>query len=141
MIATMKIQIMKKIKLKFWTYLIIPFSLLLAPSELIIKGDYSGEDPIFIESSQKLTYENLPPAQKEVYNQLGPLFQKIYINVLNEEERQRVLLYVKRGVSPFEAIQVILRAEERKYFKQREKKSLSPSQRTESNTLDNKSLY
>jgi hypothetical protein len=132
---------MKKIKFKFWTYLIIPFSLLLAQSEPIIKGDYSGEDPIFIESSQKLNYENLPPAQKEVYNQLGPLFQKIYLFAFNDEERQRVVLYVKKGVSPFEAIQVILRTEERKYLKKKEKKTLSPSQRVESNSLDNRSLY
>jgi hypothetical protein len=127
----MKILTMKRIKKKFWTYLILPCSLLLAQSELVNKGEYEKEDLIFIENSQRADYEKLPSSQKGVFNQLGPLYQKIYLYALNDEERARVVIYIQRGVNPYEAINVILRAEERKYARRKQNQSISPSQRGE----------
>ena len=73
--------------------------------------------------------DNLCQEEKIVYDQLGPLYKKIYIFALTDEMRRRVVIYVCRGLTPFEAINVILRAEQRKFESTGRKRSLSPRDR------------
>lgn len=93
----------------------VPCLFLLAHSELLERDINCERSVAIIDDLQNSSYEALPSDQKQVYHQLGPLYQKIYLCALNDEERHRVVVYVRRGVSCFEAINIILRAEERKF--------------------------
>lgn len=83
---------------------------------------------------KQLAVEDLPLDQQQVYHQLGPLYQRIYLYALNDEERHRVVVYTRRGLSNFEAINTILRNEERRYDNPNENKSIAPSDRTAKNS-------
>jgi hypothetical protein len=75
--------------------------------------------------------QSLPKSEQQVYHQLGPLYQKIYLYAFTNEERHRVLVYISRGLTPYESINTILRTEDRKYSKPAPKgKSISPSDRS-----------
>ena len=84
----------------------VPCFLIASHSEPLEKEDALKEER---------STEHLPADQQQVYHELGPLYQKIYLFALNDEERHRVVVYTRRGVTAFEAMNIILRVEERKY--------------------------
>ncbi len=67
--------------------------------------------------------------EQTVYRQLGPIYQKIFLYALTSDMRHRVVIYVCRGLNPFEAVNVILRAEQRKYESGKAKRNFTPSER------------
>lgn len=74
--------------------------------------------------------DDLSSEERTVYNSLGPVYQRIYLHALSNDMRHRVVIYVCRGLTPFEAVNVILRAEQRKYESGRHgKRTLSPGER------------
>lgn len=88
------------------------------------------EHPVIAQSEDSISESDLSPEEKTVYNQLGPVYKKIYLHALTEDMRHRVVIYVCRGLSPFEAINVILRAEERRTESSgRKKRTLTPGER------------
>ncbi len=107
----------------------VPCSLMATLSESKDKGDNPLVENLPTECLQQHSTEDLTEDQKQVYHKLGPLYQKIYLYVLNTEERHRVIVYIKRGVSPYEAINTILRPEERAHTQKRGSKPIAPSDR------------
>ncbi len=73
--------------------------------------------------------EDLSPEEKTVYGELGPVYKKIYLYALTSEMRRRVVIYVCRGLNAYEAINVILRAEQRRGESGTRKKVISPGER------------
>ncbi len=117
--------------------LLIPCSLTAALSELPDKGGNYQED-----SEQLKTVHELPTSEQQVYQRLGPLYQKIYLYAFNNEERHRVIVYMSRGLTPYEAINTILRAEDRKYSKAPPKgKSITPSERSAKSATQPQEVY
>lgn len=85
----------------------------------------------FVAQSTTTIHEcDLSPEEKTIYNQLGPVYKKIYLDALTDDQRQRVVIYVHRGLSPFDAINVILRAEQRRIeSNRRSRRTLTPGER------------
>lgn len=79
------------------------------------------------------TENGLSQEEATVYQQLGPIYQKIYLYAFNDEERHRTVVYINRGLNPYEAIDTILRTEKRSYETNHPKKNLSPAERAELN--------
>ena len=107
----------------------VPCSLMATLSELKDKGDNPLVENLPPECQQQPSAEDLAEDQKQVYHKLGPLYKKIYLYALDSEERHRVIVYIKRGISPYEAINIILRPEERAYAQKRGSKNIPPSDR------------
>ncbi|MBM3192858.1 MAG: hypothetical protein FJZ59_01330 [Chlamydiae bacterium] len=127
-----------------WTLLMVPCALMSAHSEMIERAKCNEVDFFYIEDLQKNPYENLPSDQIQVYHQLGPLYQKIYLYALNDEERHRVVVYVRRGVSCFEAINIILRREERKFHgtpNLEENRPVKPTERFQTYKENSQEIY
>jgi hypothetical protein len=122
----------------------VPCALILAHSEIIEGASSYKGDVVRIENLQKDSLDALPSDQQQVYHQLGPLYQNIYLYALNDEERHRVVVYVRRGVSSFEAINIILRAEERKFQGKpntQPNRSTRPSDRYSGPSSQNQEIY
>ena len=105
----------------FWALLLLPLLLASSPSGLETPGDCPQKD-----------VSHLPPEEQHVYQELGPLYQKIYLCLFTEEERHQVVVYTTRGLTSYEAINVLLRAEERKYAKKPATQKVVPSKRSQS---------
>ncbi len=107
-ITTMRTATIKRILL-----FILPFALF---------GEIKEPTPICeheeshspMQQREMMTREKLDSKERAVYDQLGPIYQKIFLFALNDEERHRVAIYTKRGLYPYEAVDVILRSERRK---------------------------
>ena len=84
----------------------------------------------YSEQEQVVASEGLSVEEKTVYHQLGPVYQKIYLFALTAEMRRRVVIYVCRGLTAFEAVNVILRAEQRKFESVKQKRTLTPCERS-----------
>lgn len=122
----------------------VPCSLMATLSEPPDRGVNLKEELLLIESSHEVSIESLPLEEKQVYHQLGPLYQKIYLYALNDEERHRVVVYVRRGLSSFEAINTILRAEERQYLQKnvpKTKQPIAPSNRSSKGSCSSTTIY
>lgn len=123
------ISIMRKTN-PLWALLLIPCSILQAQSEPNYRAKQEEEREIVSICNRSLN--DLPNAEQQVYQQLGPLYQKIYLYALNDEERHRVVVYMTRGLTAYDAINTILRAEERQSISKQPKqpnKSIAPSDR------------
>ena len=105
----------------------VPCLLVTGFYEPITQGNTSLE--MVSECLQEPSLDRLPADEKQVYHQLGPLYQKIYLQVLNDEERHRVVVYIHRGLNGFDAINIILRSEERKYVRSQNDHYVVPSDR------------
>jgi len=100
------------------------------------------EEPLKKMSEEEQPLLNqLPSEEQQVYHQLGPLYQKIYLNVLNDEERHRVVVYTKRGLNPFDAVNVILRREERSYLQEYPQDKVVPSERFSQSSSNGVTVY
>ena len=84
---------------------------------------------VLAEQTEPSETTKLSPEEQIIYNQLGPVYQKIFLYALTSDMRHRVVIYVCRGLNPFEAINVILRAEQRKYESGKVKRPFTPSER------------
>ncbi|MBS0585940.1 MAG: hypothetical protein JSR76_06545 [Verrucomicrobia bacterium] len=83
---------------------------LLEPAPEIVKSENSSP----IQQRETMSEEKLSLQERALYDQLGPIYQKIYLFALSEEERYRASVYVSRGLCPYAAVDVILRTERRK---------------------------
>ncbi len=122
----------------------VPCSLMVTLSESPKKGVNPEEELLLIENFHELSIESLPAEEKQAYHQLGPLYQKIYLYVLNDEERHRVVVYLCRGLSGYEAINTILRAEERQYVQKKapqKKQPIAPSNRSSKGSCSSTTIY
>ena len=79
---------------------------------------------------EDITPKALTKDEMIVYNQLGPVYKKIYLYVLNDEERGRVVFHVKRGLDPYNSINTIISVEQRKASRSNIKNGLSPAERS-----------
>lgn len=80
-------------------------------------------------------FENVPDCllkdERKIYDQLLPIYQNIYLQAFDNEQRQRVVLYVHRGLDPYDAINIILNVEHRKYQGvQPKRRGLTPAERS-----------
>lgn len=73
--------------------------------------------------------DSLTNAEKRIYDALSPLYQKIFLYALDDEQRLRVVVYTNRGLSPFESVDVILRSNKRQNDQSNGKKPNSPAKR------------
>lgn len=71
----------------------------------------------------------LTEKEKRVYNQLGPIYRKVYLT-FTPEQKKRVVVYTQRGINPYDSINSVLRVEQREYEKLHRKK-LTPRERAE----------
>ncbi len=122
----------------------VPCFLIAAHPEPLDKEGTLKVDTDRYENSYQSPYDLLPSDQQQVYHQLGPLYQKIYLYAFNPEERHRVVVYVRKGISYFEAMNIILRAEERKYAAQEgspPNKSIAPSDRQLKGSCQSRGIF
>lgn len=66
-------------------------------------------------STYKETPKELPSDQKRVLMMLSPLYKRIYLYALSEEQREMVAVFNKRGENPFRAIDNIMKRDRKKY--------------------------
>ena len=112
-------------------------SLMVTHSESSEKGVNPEEERFSMWTPHEVSIENLQPEEKQIYHQLGPLYQRIYLDAFNDEERHRVVVYVRRGLSVFDAMNTLLRADERQYIQKQNPKnnnSVVPSERSSGST-------
>lgn len=57
----------------------------------------------------------LPAAQKKVFMSLSSLYQRVYLYGLNDQQREQVAVFYKRGENPFRAIDSIMKRDQRRY--------------------------
>ena len=79
--------------------------------------------------AQEMTPDMLDIKEQRIYYKLGPMYQKIYLNVLTDRQRHMVVIFVRRGVTPYQAINSILKVEERRIENTGKKKRVSPGER------------
>tara|TARA_Y100001970_G_C13904692_1_gene685464 strand:- start:66 stop:440 length:375 start_codon:yes stop_codon:yes gene_type:complete len=91
---------------------------------------FNGRQSIAPPEGKESVVNSLPESEQSVYQRLGEIYQKIYLYALNDEERHRVVVYIRRGLNPYEAINTILRSEERRYNARQPRQSLSPAERS-----------
>ena len=110
----------------------LPFSLcahLTEPCPEAQAGNY--EESHYEDRSPALQdIDQLDRDKKSVYYKLGPVYQKIFLYALNDEQKHRVVMYVHRGIDPYEAVDVILRTEQRKHMRAIGKEKLSPAEKS-----------
>lgn len=83
------------------------------------------------EACAEMAYNQLKEPEKKIYDLLGATYRKIYLFVLNNEERNRVVILVRRGLDAHVAINSILRSAYRKQMRsQKKQKELSPAARS-----------
>ena len=122
---------------QFWTLLMVTCSFMWTHPESAEKEVSLSEEIFYMVSSHEISIENFPADEQQVYHQLGPLYQKIYLYAFADEERHRVVVYMSRGLSAYDAMNTILRAEARQYTNKKNpknNKSIPPSDRAQKNT-------
>lgn len=109
---------------------------------------FSQEKQIYLGAADKnqkkfdISPDTLLEDERAIYDRLGPIYQKIYLYAFNNEERQRVVVYVSRGLDPLEAINTILRVEERKYKRSLPpQRSLTPAERSATRHLPRQQVF
>jgi hypothetical protein len=116
----------------------LPFYVWMGSSLFFASAPIGGGEVVCVEDTSK----QLSAEEKAIYTNLGPIYQKIYLFALNSEERGRVALYVRRGQTAYEAIDVILRSEERKYLRQHPKKTYqSPAEKATAKNAKSYSVF
>jgi len=113
----------KKKQLRVLLTATIPFCVIWMGSGMFLFDPSGEKQEIVLAAETAVNPSSLTAEEQAIYNNLGAIYQKIYILALNSEERTRVALYVRRGQTPYEAIDVILRSEERKYLRAHPKKT------------------
>ncbi len=88
------------------------------------------EAPLIASEEPVIDQDDLTDQERIVYNQLGPVYRRIFLYALTNDQRRRVVIYVCRGLTPFEAVNVVLRAEQRKMESGRNsRRTLTPGER------------
>jgi hypothetical protein len=135
------VKFVTKKRLGIFAAATIPFYVCIGSGMFLF--DPSGEKKeIVLVAEAAVNPSNLSEEGKMVYMNLGPIYQKIYILALSSEERTRVNAYVRRGQTPYEAIDTILRSEERKYLRAHPKKIYqSPAEKATAKNTKNYSVF
>ncbi|OGN62895.1 MAG: hypothetical protein A3F09_00150 [Chlamydiae bacterium RIFCSPHIGHO2_12_FULL_49_11] len=74
-----------------------------------------------------LVAQNKAP-EDEVVQKLSPMYQKVYIYALDDQQKKQVTAFTKKGQSPYAAIDAIL-ARNRKANEKDPSKNLTPAER------------
>lgn len=89
----------------------------------------------------EITPDSLLDDERKIFDQLGPIYQKIYLFAFNNEQRQRVVHYVNGGLDPYDAVNIIVNVEQRKHKQCLPKKrSLTPAERSTTRRLPRKEI-
>lgn len=83
-------------------------SSLFADAEMKTNAMDSSSKDLSIDAS------TLPKDQEHIYHMLSPLYKRVYVYALNTSQREIVVIYEKRGKSPYAAIDSILNKDRKK---------------------------
>jgi len=93
------------------------------------EGSQNKKEDNLVISKPKISLDTITTDEKAIYDELGPIYQKIYLYAFSDEQRKRIIVYVSNGLTPYDAMNVILRVEERRQKRNFPQKRLSPAER------------
>ncbi|MCH9617408.1 MAG: hypothetical protein SP4CHLAM5_06970 [Chlamydiia bacterium] len=89
-------------------------------------GFSSKTEPSKMHKIQQNHPDSLPRDQRVLMHKLSPKYQKIYISILTEDERDEVVEMYRQGENPYRVIDAILQNERKSKSRNYTSKSLRP---------------